>query len=249
MAVGGRTHIPRHDPARCTTCGGCSWRCPAAVFSELADEQGSLRGALFSTRPYPGKPAVLAPCRLACPLSQDVPAYIAAIARGDLARAATVIRATNALPAVCGRICIAACMRACARASIDEGLDILEGDRPHLRMLAAMFVIIGNPEIAVKTPAGTPAILAQPCAGIRSLCDLIIVPAHDCHGVIGIESAARRLIMYVIHHKLTVVTHAGTDNTFGHDLFFDGVDIAKIMFRDIPLDISRIIVIITRVIS
>lgn len=124
MSVGGRTHIPVLDADRCERCGGCSWQCPAAVFPEITGERDSLRGALFSTRPYPGTPGELPPCRLACPLMQDVPAYISAIARGDVDEAAAVIRKTNALPSVCGRICIAACSRACTREAIDEGLDI-----------------------------------------------------------------------------------------------------------------------------
>ena len=38
--------------------------------------------------------------------------------------AATIVRRTNALPSVCGRVCIASCMRACTRARIDMGVDI-----------------------------------------------------------------------------------------------------------------------------
>jgi NADPH-dependent glutamate synthase beta subunit-like oxidoreductase len=71
-----------------------------------------------------GETADMPPCRLACPLGQDIPTYISAIAREDMAGAAQVIRETNALPSVCGRACIASCMRACSRAGIDEGVDI-----------------------------------------------------------------------------------------------------------------------------
>jgi NADPH-dependent glutamate synthase beta subunit-like oxidoreductase len=120
----GRTHRPELDPEKCGACGGCTWRCPATVLPPLRRETGSLRGALYSARPYPGTPADKPPCTMACPLGQDVPAYVSAVARGDLAEAARVIRLTNALPSVCGRLCLASCMRACARASIDLGVDI-----------------------------------------------------------------------------------------------------------------------------
>lgn len=124
MSQGGRTHRPQIDHSACESCGGCTLRCPAAVFESLAEETDSLRGAIFSTRergdelmPYP-------PCRMACPLGQDVPGYISAIAAKDLDKAADIVLETNALPSVCGRVCLASCMRACVRAGIDEGLDI-----------------------------------------------------------------------------------------------------------------------------
>jgi NADPH-dependent glutamate synthase beta subunit-like oxidoreductase len=122
--AGGRTHIPKYNSDKCLACGVCTWHCPTSVFTELAEETDSLRGIVFSKRPYEGEKAQMPPCRLACPLGQDVPSYIAAIAREDLPAAAEVVRETNALPSVCGRVCIASCMRACTRAGIDEGVDI-----------------------------------------------------------------------------------------------------------------------------
>jgi NADPH-dependent glutamate synthase beta subunit-like oxidoreductase len=120
----GRTHRPELDPRKCGACGGCAWRCPATVLPALRGERGSLRAALYAARPYPGRPAELPPCALACPLGQDVPGYVSAIARGELAEAARIIRMSNALPSACGRLCVASCMRACSRAGIDAGIDI-----------------------------------------------------------------------------------------------------------------------------
>ncbi|MDD5310108.1 MAG: NAD(P)-binding protein, partial [Deltaproteobacteria bacterium] len=120
----GRTHRPEHDAVLCETCGACTWSCPAAVFADLASEEGSLRGAVFSARPYPGAKAAVPPCRAACPLGQDVPGYISAVARGFVVEAGEIVRRTNALPSVCGRLCIASCTKACVRARIDDGLDI-----------------------------------------------------------------------------------------------------------------------------
>jgi NADPH-dependent glutamate synthase beta subunit-like oxidoreductase len=120
----GRTHRPELDPQKCRACGGCTWRCPATALPSLRAEKGSLRGALYAARPYPGAPADKPPCAMACPLGQDVPGYVSAVARGDLEAAARIIRSTNALPSACGRLCLAACMRACSRAALDEGVDI-----------------------------------------------------------------------------------------------------------------------------
>jgi glutamate synthase (NADPH/NADH) small chain len=46
-----------------------------------------------------------APCVQGCPVGIDIPAFIRAVAASDVARAVSVIKASNALPAVCGRVC------------------------------------------------------------------------------------------------------------------------------------------------
>ena len=111
--TGGRTHIPLHDHDRCLSCGGCTAHCPATPFATLREEPDSLRGVLYRTRIYGEAPLPAPPCQMACPLGQDVPGYVSALARGDQAHAAAIVRETNALPGVCGRLCVATCMRAC----------------------------------------------------------------------------------------------------------------------------------------
>lgn len=44
-------------------------------------------------------------CVTGCPVGIDIPGFIKNIQRGDFSMAATVLRATSALPAVCGRVC------------------------------------------------------------------------------------------------------------------------------------------------
>ena len=44
-------------------------------------------------------------CVTGCPVSIDIPGFIKNIQRGDVAEAVKVLRATSALPAVCGRVC------------------------------------------------------------------------------------------------------------------------------------------------
>ena len=46
-----------------------------------------------------------APCMQGCPVSVRIPAFIACLVRGETDRAYEIITATNALPAVCGRVC------------------------------------------------------------------------------------------------------------------------------------------------
>lgn len=45
------------------------------------------------------------PCVSGCPVAVRIPEFIAAIKEGDFAGAYKIIRQTNALPAVCGRVC------------------------------------------------------------------------------------------------------------------------------------------------
>lgn len=44
-------------------------------------------------------------CVTGCPVGIDIPGFIKNIQRGDLPEAAATLRATSALPAVCGRVC------------------------------------------------------------------------------------------------------------------------------------------------
>ncbi len=46
-----------------------------------------------------------APCVAGCPVGVDIPGFIAKIREGDFAEAARVIKRTNLLPAICGRVC------------------------------------------------------------------------------------------------------------------------------------------------
>ncbi len=91
--------------------------------------RGSVRGAVHQVRVSGFKPLQTPnseletptepPCLAACPLHQEVPAYVAAIARGDPAAAIATIRRTNPLPSVCGAVCNRSCERACVRGPLD----------------------------------------------------------------------------------------------------------------------------------
>ncbi len=45
------------------------------------------------------------PCARGCPVEVDIPGFVALVADGQTAEAAARIKATNCLPAVCGRVC------------------------------------------------------------------------------------------------------------------------------------------------
>jgi NADPH-dependent glutamate synthase beta subunit-like oxidoreductase len=110
--VEGRTHRPELVEGRCGACGVCTGACPAAVAQDLARETHTLRGVL-STESITLRDAGIPPCRLACPLSQDIQGYLGRVAAGDPAGALKVILRDNPLPSVLGHICHHPCQDAC----------------------------------------------------------------------------------------------------------------------------------------
>ncbi len=44
-------------------------------------------------------------CVAGCPVDIDIPEFIRAIKENDIAQAASVIKKTNSLPGICGRVC------------------------------------------------------------------------------------------------------------------------------------------------
>jgi formate dehydrogenase major subunit len=65
-----------------------------------------------------------APCRLACPAGVDIQGYIALSLRGLYSEAIRLIKETNPLPMVCGKVCAKPCEDKCRRNFIDSPVDI-----------------------------------------------------------------------------------------------------------------------------
>ena len=65
-----------------------------------------------------------APCTLACPIHMDVPGYMDLAGQGRFEEAYRLMRRTNPLPAVCGRVCHHPCEDDCQRLNVDESLAI-----------------------------------------------------------------------------------------------------------------------------
>ena len=61
------------------------------------------------------------PCKQTCPAGVDVQGYISLIEKGLYSEAIAVIKETNPLPAICGRVCVRPCEVACRRNLLDEG--------------------------------------------------------------------------------------------------------------------------------
>ncbi len=63
----------------------------------------------------------LGPCKQTCPAGVDVQGYISMIEKGLYSEAVAIIKETNPLPAICGRVCVRPCEVACRRNLLNEG--------------------------------------------------------------------------------------------------------------------------------
>ncbi len=65
-----------------------------------------------------------APCRTSCPISQDIPGYLAALEEGRTEDALRIILERNALPFITGTICPHTCTDRCMRGHYEESVRI-----------------------------------------------------------------------------------------------------------------------------
>ena len=115
---------------KCIGCRKCLKVCPVNLPSEF-EEGLSERHAIY--RPFAQSvPNIYVidkketpPCKTFCPIKMDVQGYIALIRAGKLAEAYALMRKTNPLPGICGRVCYHPCEKACKRGALDEPIAIL----------------------------------------------------------------------------------------------------------------------------
>ena len=99
----------------------------------------------------------LSPCEEACPIGMNIPSYVIAVSGGKFKEALEVIRQTNPLPSVCGRVCHHPCEEACNRKLMDDPvairglkrfvMDALEGQKevtPFPRTREEEIAVIGS---------------------------------------------------------------------------------------------------------
>ena len=72
----------------------------------------------------------VAPCKLTCPAGVDVQGYLSLIEKGLYEQAVALIKETNPLPAICGRVCVRPCEEKCRRQFTEDkipvGIDYLK---------------------------------------------------------------------------------------------------------------------------
>jgi putative selenate reductase len=84
------------------------------------------RGHTKTKRPLGFFDCIEAPCTDACSVNQRVPAYMRAVASGDVQAAAEIIRTDNPLPSILGRACHHPCEPVCLRTHMDQPVAIRE---------------------------------------------------------------------------------------------------------------------------
>jgi len=100
---------------------------PAPVVRALSSMREEFEKQIAAKTPLtPGsyRYQMTAPCMDACPAHLDVPTYVELIKNVQFEDSLNVIRLRNALPGVCGRVCIRPCEFNCRRANIDEPVQI-----------------------------------------------------------------------------------------------------------------------------
>ena len=163
------------DETKCTACGDCAKECPIEVDSEFDMGLGK-RKAIYIPFPQavPNKYVIdkkgTPPCKTTCPIQMDVQGYVALIAKGKLKEAYELIRRTNPLPSICGRVCYHPCERACKRAYLDEPLAIAS-----LKRFAADQYDIGQLQVPQIEQTGKKvAIVGSGPAGLTAAHDLAL---------------------------------------------------------------------------
>jgi len=117
------------DLAKCTGCGDCAEACPVEIPNEY-EENLINRKAIY--RPFTqAAPSAFGidkrgtpPCRAACPLHVNAQGYVALISQGKFKEALELVRETNPLPGICGRVCTHPCEDECGRQRIDEPIAV-----------------------------------------------------------------------------------------------------------------------------
>jgi NADH-quinone oxidoreductase subunit F len=170
-------------------------RCPAGVCASL-----------FDTR-----------CRNACPIHQDIPAYMALTKEGQIKEAYQVIKQTNPIPLVLGRVCHHPCEGKCERQMLDEALAIREVKR-FVADWAYHNGVTYTPPLKKKRDESV-AIVGSGPAGLGAAYDLAIegfaVTIYDAlpvaGGMLAVGIPEYRLPMEVLEYEIDQIHKMGID--------------------------------------
>ena len=108
----------------------------------------------------------LAPCRTACPLHQDIPAYLQCAAEGRPLEAMRIITQRNPLPFITGMACYHACMSQCMRNFYDAPVNI-RGVKLAAAM-AAFPALLAEQSLPVVLPDRRAAVIGGGPAGLAA---------------------------------------------------------------------------------
>ncbi len=221
----GITRLPTFvDPSKCILCGRCVEVCPVQNCS--ADNAISFG----SRQSLPGRAVIdkrRPPlCREACPLGVNVQGYVALAKEGRFEEALALIRETNVLPGICGRICTHPCEAACRRGDHDDAVAI----RDIKRFLAdyASDAVAEKP--APATPLKKIAVVGSGPAGLAAAAELakngcavtIYEKEEEAGGLLRYGIGPHRLPRTVLDRELAWITSMGVSIVTDHPIDPDG---------------------------
>jgi glutamate synthase (NADPH/NADH) small chain len=156
-------------------------------------------------------------CNKGCPVGIDIPGFIQCIIAGDFSSGIRKIKETNALPAICGRVCPQEeqCEKMCVLGKKGEPVSIGRLER----FLADWEAAQGKmeiPEVAPKTGKKVAIVGAGP-AGITVANDLLILghdvtifeALHECGGVLIYGIPEFRLPKSIVSREVEYVKRLG----------------------------------------
>jgi glutamate synthase (NADPH/NADH) small chain len=163
-------------------------------------------------------------CMDGCPVAIDIPGFVNAIVERDFATGIRKIKATNALPAVCGRVCPQEdqCEKTCVLGKKGEPLAIGRLER-FLADWEAASGTIEKPEIAPPTGKKV-AIVGSGPAGITVANDLALLghevtifeALHDAGGVLTYGIPEFRLPKAIVRREVEYVKSLGVKLHLDH---------------------------------
>ncbi|MBI4334163.1 MAG: FAD-dependent oxidoreductase [Chloroflexi bacterium] len=119
---------------------------------------------------FPDDANVQPPCQFACPIHQDVRAYVGLSSLGRFREARGIVRETNPLPFICGTICAHPCESKCRREKADQPISIRALKRAALEQGRREPVIANAPKRSEKV-----AIVGAGPAGLTAAHDLSLM--------------------------------------------------------------------------
>ena len=156
-------------------------------------------------------------CNKGCPVGIDIPGFIKCIIEGDFSSGIRKIKETNALPAICGRVCPQEeqCEKMCVLGKKGEPVSIGRLER----FLADWEAAQGKVEVPAMAPkAGKKvAIVGAGPAGVTVANDLLILghdvtvfeALHECGGVLAYGIPEFRLPKGIVNREVEYVRRLG----------------------------------------
>ncbi|MFW5999552.1 MAG: NADPH-dependent glutamate synthase [Halanaerobiaceae bacterium] len=164
------------------------------------------------------------PCVNGCPVSVSIPQFISAIQEGEFLQAADIIKETNSLPAICGRVCPQEdqCEEVCVRANAGEPVAI-----GRLERFAADYALKHGEEEDNRTEPGEAekktdingavAVVGAGPAGLTAASDLvqagfevtIFEALHDSGGVLRYGIPQFRLPKEIVDREVSSIQEMG----------------------------------------